>query len=167
VISSSGCYTYAETSLTELSPGLHARVTLDEDGFGRVVNQVASNGVTVDVLDPAKRGFVGRVTALAPGNVTVELRAGGGSVFSANVPTQSVQEVAVRTFSQKRTIGAVAGGVVLFAAVLRGTMGGTTSPGLPPEPEQLVVPAGRGFEIGTRLPMANVIQALARLGSSR
>jgi hypothetical protein len=149
--------------VTELSPGLHARVTLDEDGFGRVVNQVASNGVTVDVLDPTRRGFVGRVTATGPSSMTIELRAGGGSVFAANFAPQSVTRVAVRTFSQKRTIGAVAAGVVLFAAAWRGTVGGTTSPGAPPEPEQLVAPVTSGL----RIAIADVVEALARLGSSR
>jgi hypothetical protein len=149
--------------VTELSPGLHARVTLDEDGFGRVVNQVASNGVTVDVLDPTRRGFVGRLTATGPSNMTMELRAGGGSVFAANFAPQSVTRVAVRTFSQKRTIGAVAAGVVLFAAAWRGTVGGTTSPGAPPEPEQLVAPVTSGL----RIAIADVVEALARLGSSR
>lgn len=33
-----GCHTYAETSLDGLSTGLQARVRLDEEGFGRVLN---------------------------------------------------------------------------------------------------------------------------------
>jgi hypothetical protein len=161
-----GCYTYAQSSLSSLSPGLQARVTLTEDGFGRVVNQAASNGVPVDMLDMSRRDVVGRVRDLDPTNVTVELRAGGGSVFAAAVPTQAVEEVAVRTFSRKRTIGAVGGGIAIFALVLNGTMGGTTSGGLPPEPEMSVIPAN-GVQIGSRVPIAVVVEALSRLTSSR
>jgi hypothetical protein len=142
-------------------------MTLDEDGFGRVVNQAASNGVPVDALDMTRRGFVGRVTELGPSNVTVEVRGGGGSVFAAAVPTQSVEGVAIRSLSRKRTIGAVAGGIVLFAAAWRGTVGGSTSPGAPPEPEQMVAPAMSGFQIATRVRVADAIEALARLASSR
>jgi hypothetical protein len=163
----SGCYTYAESSLATLSPGLQARVTLTEDGFGRVVNQAASNGVPVDVLDMSRRGVAGRVTAMDPSNLTVEMRAGGGSVFAAAVPTQAVEEVSVRTFSRKRTIGAVGGGVLLFALVLNGTMGGSTSSNPPPEIENSVVPVTNGFQIGSRVPIGHVIQALSRLASSR
>jgi hypothetical protein len=162
-----GCYTYAESSLASLSPGLQARVTLTEDGFGRVVNQVASSGVPVDMLDVTRRGFVGRVTAMGPSSLTVELRGGGGSVFAANVPTQSVEQVAVRTFSRKRTILAGAGLAVLFAAVYTGTTGGTTQPGLPNDPDQLVVPTAHGLQIGGRLQVENVMDVLARLTSSR
>jgi hypothetical protein len=136
----SGCFTYAETSISELSPGLQARVRLTEDGFGRVVNQAAESGVPVDMLDMSGRGVVGRVMTLSSSNMTVQLRGAGGSVFAADVPMGAVQNVAVRTFSRRRTIGAVAAVAVLFTTIYVGTTGGTTSVLPDPEPEQLVIP---------------------------
>jgi hypothetical protein len=164
----SGCYTYAETSLSSLTPGLQARVRLTEDGFGRVVNQAAVSGVPVDMLDLGGRGVVGRVMTLGPSNLTVEMRGAGGSVFTADVPTQVVQEVSVRTFSRGRTIGALVGGAVLFAGLYVGTTGGTTSAPTPPEPEQMNVPV---LPFLTRIfstkPAQIVLGFSARLGSGR
>jgi hypothetical protein len=163
-----GCYTYSETSLASLSPGLQARVTLDEDGFGRLVNQAAVNGVPVDMLDMTGRGVVGRVMTLGPSNMTFQLRGAGGSVFAADVPTQAVQQVAVRTFSRRRTVGALAGGVVLFAAIYAGTTGGTTSAPTPPDPDQMVVPVSRILAHIISFTPSTLIQGLsARLGSAR
>lgn len=135
-----GCYTYAETSVSSLSPGIQARVRLDEDGFGRLVNQAAENGVPVDMLDVTGRGVVGRVMTLGASNMTVQLRGAGGAVFAADVPMGAVQNVAVRTFSRRRTVVATAVGAILFAAIYTGTTGGTTSDPPTPEPEQLVLP---------------------------
>jgi hypothetical protein len=160
-----GCYTYSETSLSALSPGIQARVTLDEDGFGRVVNQAAVSGVPVDMLDMGGRGVTGRVMTLGPSNLTVQLRGAGGAVFDADVPTQAVQEVAVRTFSRNRTIGAVAVGAVLFAGLYAGTTGGTTGPAPPVEPEQMVAPFFA--RILSAKPVELVLGFSARLGSGR
>jgi hypothetical protein len=163
-----GCYTYAETSLSSLSPGLQARVTLDEDGFGRVVNQAAVSGVPVDMLDMGGRGVVGRVMTLGPTNMTVQLRGAGGSVFAADVPTEAVQRVAVRTFSRARTIGAVVGGVALFTGLYVGTTGGTTSAPPPEEPELMVLPVAPFFtRILSIKPVAFIVGFSARLGSGR
>ena len=163
-----GCYTYAETPLSSLSPGLQARVSLTEDGFGRIVNQAAENGVPVDMFDMSGRGVVGRVMTLGPSGMTVQVRGAGGSVFAADVPTQAVQQVAVRTFSSRRTIGAVVGGAVLFAAIYAGTTGGTTSTPPPPEPEQMVVPVSSilGRILGTTQSKL-ILDLAARLGSGR
>ena len=163
-----GCYTYAETSLSSLTPGLQARVQLTEDGFGRVVNQAAVSGVPVDMLDMGGRGVTGRVMTLGTSNMTVELRGAGGSVFAADVPTQAIQQVAVRTFSRKRTIGAVALGTVLFAALYAGTTGGTTSSPPAPDPDQMVVPVGPLFtRILSTKPATLILGFSARLGSGR
>jgi hypothetical protein len=165
---SAGCYTYAETSLSALSPGIQARVRLTEDGFGRVVNQAAVSGVPVDMLDMGARGVVGRVRTLGPSSLTVELRGAGGSVFSADVQTQAVEQVAVRKFSRGRTIGAVAIGAALFAGIYIGTVGGTTSPTSPEEPELSVVPASSFFtRILSTQPATFIVGFSARLGSGR
>ena len=130
-----GCYTYAETSLETLSPGLQTRVVLDDDGFGRVVNQAAMNGVPMENLDLGGRGIVGRLMSMDPTSMTVELRGAGGSVFPADIPMHAVQGVAVRSFSRPRTLLAVGGGAAIGALILSGTVGGTTGPGQPPEEE--------------------------------
>ena len=163
-----GCYTYASAPLSSLSPGLQARVTLTEDAFGRVVNQAAVSGVPVDMLDMVGRGVTGRVRTLGTTNMTVELRGAGGSVFAAEMPTQAVQQVAVRTFSKGRTIGAVAAGVVLFAGLYAGTTGGTTSAPGPPDPDQMVVPVAAFFtRILSTKPATLILGFSARLGSGR
>ena len=135
-----GCYTYSETALTSLSPGIQARVRLDEDGFGRLVNQAAVNDVPVATLDHNRRRVAGRVQSVGPTTMRIELRRPGGSVISAEVPLQAVEEAAVRTFSTRRTIGAVGLGGAIAALIYSGTTGGTTSPTPPPEPENLRVP---------------------------
>jgi hypothetical protein len=119
-----GCYTYTETSLETLSPGVRAQVSLDEEGFGRVVNQAASSGVPMESLDFGGRRVSGRLLSLEPTNMMVELRGAGGSVFSADIPMQAVQGVAVRMFSRRRTILAVAAGVAAGSLVWAGTVGG-------------------------------------------
>jgi hypothetical protein len=163
-----GCYTYAETSLSSLSPGIQARVQLTEDGFGRVMNQAAENGVPVDMLDLAGHGVVGRVMTLGPSNVTVQMRGAGGSVFAAEVPTQAVQQVAVRTFSRSRTIGALAIGVALFSGLYAGTAGGTTSPPAPEDPEMMVFPVAPFVaRILSTKPAALLLGFSTRLGSGR
>lgn len=134
-----GCYTYATTSLDSLAPGLQARVRLDEDGFGRVLNQAVTNGVPAESMDVQGRGVVGRVVQLGAEDLTVELRGVGGSVFSAAVPNAAIREVALRRFSPRRTISAVAVGAALFAAVYTGTTGGTTTDEPPPDPDLMVL----------------------------
>ena len=133
-----GCYTYAVTSLEELSPGLQARVRLDDEGFGRVLNQAVTNRISAATIDLSRKAVVGRVVQRESDNLTVELRGAGGSVFSAAIPNQSVREVALRRFDRRRTIGVVAAGAVLFAAVYAGTTGGTTGDDLPPETDRMV-----------------------------
>jgi hypothetical protein len=118
------CYTYTETSIETLSPGIQTRVRLDEEGFGRVVNQAASNGVPMENLDFGGRELSGRLLSLEPTNMIVQLRGAGGSVFSADIPMQGVQAVAVRTFSSRRTIFAVAASAAAGSLLWAGTVGG-------------------------------------------
>jgi hypothetical protein len=134
-----GCYTYSQTPLTSLTPGVQARVRLDEDGFGRVVNQAATNGVPVEMLDMRGRQLVGRVRQLGTSTLSVELRRPGGSVFAAEIPVPTIQDAAVRTFSPRRTIAAVGIGAAVASLVYAGATGGTTTPDGPPEPENLRV----------------------------
>ena len=134
LLTMSGCYTYALVPTSSLSPGVQARLRLDQDGFGRVVNQAAMNSVPPETIDFTSRGVVGRVLATGSESVTVQLRGVGGAVFDAQVPVVSIEESALRRFSTKRTVLAVAGVTALVAASFAtGWIGGTTSPGGPPD----------------------------------
>jgi hypothetical protein len=133
-----GCYTYASAPLDTLSPGLQTRIRLDDDGFGRVLNEAVVNGVPPDRMDLERKGVVGRVVQLGSDNLTVELRGVGGSVFATAIPSQSIREVALRRFDLPRTIGAVLVGSAAFAVVYTGWTGGSTTGDLPPEPDQMV-----------------------------
>ena len=140
VLPLTACYTYSQAPLTSLSSGIQARVRLDEDGFGRVVNQAATNGVPVQTLDMSGREVTGRVRSLEANTMWLELRRPGGSVFAAEIPVQAVQDAAVRTFSPRRTIGAVALTAAVASFIYAGTTGGTVTPNPPPETENLRVP---------------------------
>jgi hypothetical protein len=135
-----GCYTYSQTSLESLSTGVQTRVRLDEDGFGRVVNQAATNGVPVATMDFGGREVAGRLRSVGPGSLWLELRRPGGSVFAAEIPLQSIQDAAVRKFSPRRTVGAVAISAAAASLIYAGTVGGTTTPNPPEPPENLRVP---------------------------
>jgi len=129
-----GCYTYAETSMESLTSGTRVRLLLDQDGFGRVVNQAALNGVPSHYLNIGERGVSGRILQLGPQNLSIELRGAGASVFAADIPTPAVQEVGLRQLDRRRTIGAVAGlGALGYLILKTGVVGGTTSPEQPPE----------------------------------
>lgn len=128
-----GCYTYAEVPLTSLSPGVQARLRFSQDGFGRVVNQAAMNGVPIESFDLTARGVVGRVVAAGGETMTLQLRGAGGAVFDAQVPVVAIEESALRRFNAKRTVLAVAAVAALTAATFAtGVIGGTTSSTPPP-----------------------------------
>lgn len=123
-----GCYTYAPMPMASLSPGVQARLRLNPEGFGQVVNQAAMSRVPAESLDLSARGLVGRVVVAGVDNVTVQLRGVGGAVFDAQVPVSTIEESALRQFSGKRTLlatGAVA--ALLTASFASGWIGGTTS----------------------------------------
>ena len=133
-----GCFTYAEAPLEAASPGTQTRLRLDEDGFGRLVNQAAMNGFPVASLDMNRRGLIGRIMDVGPDNLSVRMRGIGGSMFTADIRTSAIEGVAVRSFSKGRTIGAIAAGFVLGGTLGGGVIGGTTSRGGGPEPENFV-----------------------------
>ncbi len=138
LLSLAGCYNYSEAVLESVSPGTPVRVRLTEDGFGRVVNQAATNGVPVESMDMNRRGFVGRITDFGPGTMNVEMRGAGGATFTAEVLTGAIEGLAVRSFSKGKTLGIVGGVFALFAIMVQGDFYGTTGPEQPVEPEYLV-----------------------------
>jgi len=134
----SGCFTYTEAPLEAASPGTQTRLRLNEDGFGRLVNQAAMNGFPIASLDMNRRGFIGRVTEVGPDNLSVQMRGIGGSTFTADISTSAIEGIAVRSFSKGRTIGVIAAAFVLGSTLGSGVIGGTTSRPGPPEPENFV-----------------------------
>ena len=142
-----GCYTFQGSSLDAIPPGHQARVVLDADGFGRIANQAAMNGITADRLDMTGRGIIGRVVELDPELLTLELRGSGSAAYRVHVPTRSIQMVEQREFSRTRTIAAVAGGAVLFSTLVgSGIVGGSTGVAQPADPDRLL------FRVPIRLP---------------
>jgi len=131
------CYAYLDSPIETLTPGTNARVRLDEESFGRVLNQAASDGYDARRLDARRRGLVGRVTESTSDSLSILLRGAGGSVYTAKMPNWAISESAVRQFDLKKT-GLVVGGFSLFvmAAFGRGWIGGTTQqegvPNIPP-----------------------------------
>lgn len=139
LLPAAGCYTYAGTTLESASLGTQARLRLDDDGFGRVVNQAAMSGFPVESLDVNRKGVVGRIVAIGSDDLSVEMRGIGGSVFRAEVPTGAIQELAVRSFSRKRTILTIAGGLALAGTLGSGAFGGTTTQGGPVPPDNMLM----------------------------
>ena len=133
-----GCFTYADAPLEAASPGTQTRLRLDEDGFGRLVNQAAMNGFPIARLDMNRRGLIGRIMDVGPDNLSVQMRGIGGSMFTADIRTSAIEGVAVRSFSKRRTIGAIAAGFALGATLGTGLIGGTTLGEDPEEPEYMV-----------------------------
>jgi hypothetical protein len=136
-----GCFTYIDSTLGEATPGTQARIRLDDDSFGRVVNQAAMNGFPITSLDMNRKGIVGRILEVGPDNVSVQMRGTGSSMFTAEVLSNGIQSVAVRSFSPKRTVAVIAIGFVLGATLGSGVVGGTTGQaGDPPEPFFVEIP---------------------------
>ncbi len=122
-----GCYAYLDAERESLSPGLNARIRLDEESFGVVVNQAASDGYDAQRLDYRRRGLLGRVTESTSDSLALLLRGAGGSVYTVRVPNWAISETAVRQFDLKKTVLVGAGTVGLFAAAFGGGwIGGTT-----------------------------------------
>ena len=152
LVTTAGCYTYAPVPMESLLPGVQARLRLDQQGFGRVVNQAAMNSVPPDLLDLTARGLVGRVLATGSESLTVQLRGVGGAVFDAEVPLASIEESALRRFSGRRTLLAVGGVTALaVASFATGWIGGTTSPTPPPDGDDFAPRFSIPFPIGVRV----------------
>ena len=123
-----------DSSRETLTPGTAVRVRLDEDSFGRILNQAASDGYDARRLDARRRGLVGRVTETTADSLSILLRGAGSSVYTVRMPNWAISESAVRQFDLKKT-GLVVGGFAAFftAAFGGGWIGGVTNAqGTPP-----------------------------------
>jgi len=122
-----GCYAYVEAETESLSPGVNARIRLDEESFGRVVNQAASDGYDVQRMDYRRRGLLGRVVESTPDSLSILMRGAGTSVYTVRVPNWAISEAAVRGLDLKKSVLVAGAGVVAFyGAFLGGWIGGTT-----------------------------------------
>ena len=123
-----GCYAYVDAETESLSPGVNVRIRLDEESFGRVVNQAASDGYDAQRLDYRRRGLLGRVVESTPDSLSIVMRGAGSSAYTARVPNWAISEAAVRELDLKKSVLVAGAGFAAFsAAFIGGWIGGTTS----------------------------------------
>ena len=128
------CFNYSTVSLETLAPDQTARFTLDQEGFGRVVNEAAVGGFPVQSMNLSNNRISGRVSEVAEEGPTVQLRGAGGSLFTTQLARGSIQEVAVREFDRNNTLLAAGGVVVIVGAMLQeGQPGGRPANLSPPK----------------------------------
>ena len=139
VVPLGACFNYSTVSLETLAPDQTARFTLDQEGFGRVVNEAAVGGFPVQSMNLSNNRISGRVSEVGEDGPTVQLRGAGGSLFTTQLARGSIQEVAVREFDRNNTLLAAGGIVVIVGAMLQGgATGGASGQPQPPETENMI-----------------------------
>ena len=130
------CFSYSTAPLETVAPDQQARLTLDQDGFGRVMNQAAIEGFPVQMMNLSANRISGRVANISSDSLTIQLRGAGASLLTTQVATGSIQETAIRQFDRNNTIIALSVAVGAAALVLRGGVipaGSTDNPDVDPE----------------------------------
>ena len=130
------CFSYSTVPLETVAADQQARLTLDLDGFGRVMNQAAMEGFPVQMMNLSNNRISGRVAGISDDNLTIQLRGAGASVLTTQVSIGSIQEAAVRQFDRNNTIITVAAGVGAIALMIQGGVipaGTTDNPDVDPE----------------------------------
>ncbi len=79
------CFNYSTVSLETLAPDQTARFTLDQEGFGRVVNEAAIGGFPVQTMNLSNNRISGRISEVGEEGLTIQLRGAGGSLFTTQV----------------------------------------------------------------------------------
>lgn len=115
-----GCFSYSTVPLETIAPDQQARFVLDQEAFGRVMNQAAMEGFPVQMMNLSGNRISGRVAGVSAEAVTIQLRGAGASMLSTQVATGAIQEAAIREFDRTRTIITLAGSVGAFAALIQG-----------------------------------------------
>ncbi len=136
LVSLGGCFSYSATPLGDVVPAQQARLTLDEDAFGRVMNQAAVEGFAVQTMNVSGNRISGRVASVSPESLTIQLRGAGASVLTAQVATGSIREAAVRRFDRTNTIVAVAASAGAMVLMIQGGViaaGTQNNPDVDPE----------------------------------
>ena len=122
-----GCFSYSAVPLQSVAPDQQARLTLDQDSFGRVMNQAAVEGFPVQMMNLSGNRISGRVASISADNLTIQLRGAGSSMLTTQVSTRAIQEVAVREFNRRNTIIAIGVGFGAAALLIQGGVGGGSS----------------------------------------
>ncbi len=134
-----GCFSYSTVPLATIGPDQQARLTLDQDAFGRVMNQAAVEGFPVQVMNVSNNRISGRVESVSANDLTIQLRGAGASVLTTQVATGAIREAAIREFDRGNTIITVAAGVGALALMIRGgVVGGGTTEGPEVDPENMI-----------------------------
>ena len=122
-----GCFSYSTVTLDTVAPDQTARITLDQEGFGRVMNQAAVEGFPVQMMNLSGNRISGRVAGVSSDALTIQLRGAGASVLSTQVATGAIQEVAIRQFNRTNTIITVGASLGVAALMIQGGVfpGGT------------------------------------------
>ena len=130
------CFSYSTVPLETVAPDQQARLTLDQDGFGRVMNHAAVEGFPVQLMNLSDNRISGRVATVSADNLTIQLRGGGASLLTTQVATGSIQEIAIRQFDRSNSIIAIGVGVGAAFLMLQGGViaaGSTDNPDVDPE----------------------------------
>lgn len=120
LLAAGGCFSYSTVPLETIAPDQQARFVLDQEAFGRVMNQAAMEGFPVQMMNLSGNRISGRVAGVSADNVTIQLRGAGASMFSTQVATSGIQEAAIRQFDRTKSIITVAGSVGAFALLIQG-----------------------------------------------
>ena len=131
-----GCFSYSTVPLETVTPDQQARFVLDQEGFGRVMNQAAVEGFPVQMMNLSGNRISGRVAGITAETLTIQLRGAGSSVLTTQVATRSIQEAALRQFDRRNTILTIGAGLGAAALMIQGGVipaGGTESPDDNPE----------------------------------
>ena len=134
-----GCFSYSTVPLETVAPDQQARLVLDQEAFGRVMNQAAREGFPVQMMNLSGNRISGRVAGVSSDALTIQLRGAGASVLSTQVATGAIQEVAVRQFDRTNTIITVGGSLAAFSLMIQGGVfpGGTQGTG-DVDPENMI-----------------------------
>ena len=130
------CFSYSTVPLETIAADQQARFVLDQDAFGRVVNQAAMEGFPVQLMNLSGNRISGRVASVSADALTIQLRGAGSSVLSTQVATRAIQEAAIRQFDRRNTILTLGASVGVAALMIQGGVvpgGSTDSPDDNPE----------------------------------
>lgn len=131
-----GCFSYSTVPLETIAPAQQARFVLDQEGFGRVMNQAAMEGFPVQMMNLSGNRISGRVAGISAETLTVQLRGAGSAMLTTRIATRSIQEAAIRQFNRRNTIITIGLSFGAAALMVQGGVipaGGTESPDDNPE----------------------------------
>ncbi len=114
------CFSYSTVPLEAIAADQQARFVLDQDAYGRVMNQAAMEGFPVQMMNLSGNRISGRVADTSPDSLTIQLRGAGASVLTTQVATRAIREAAIREFNRNNTIITVAAGVGALALMIQG-----------------------------------------------